>query len=152
MHSWHCGLAARIVPSCFGDEKLELGMPATLPLVSRSTSTEVVLALRREFSPRASMNVNFNLSRRCPMASNFSKPKPIGSTRLWQPAHDWLVVCDESRSRLVIGLASVTGGRLVFTPGGGSGTCWQRNCSRTNRPRAVGDESSGLAVDARNRP
>ncbi len=56
------------------------------------------------------------------------------------------------RSRLVCGLASVTGGRLVFTPAGGSGTCWQRNCSRTNRPRAVGEESSGFAVSARNRP
>ena len=47
-------------------------------------------------------------------------------------------------------LACVTGGRFVFTPGGGSATCWQRNCSRTKRPRAVGDVSSGFAVSVRN--
>ena len=63
-----------------------------------------------------------------------------------------LVACSDMRSRLVCGFASVTGGRFVFTPGGGSGTCWHRNCSRTNRPRAVGEESSGFAVSARNKP
>src|SRR5205814_3861003 len=61
------------------------------------------------------------------------------------------VVWLASRSLLVTGRFSVTGGRLVSTPGGGGGTCWHRNCSRTKRPRPVGAVSSGLLVRVRKR-
>ena len=38
----------------------------------------------------------------------------------------------------------------MSTSGGGGGTCWHRNCSRTKSPRPVGAVSSGLLVKVRN--
>src|SRR5438270_9852965 len=150
-HSWHCGLFPSTAPNSAGDENCESGIPVTYPFPSMSRS--MVFGgdrLPPPPSPRPLKNCSVNFSRLAPTASNFSSPNPIGSISLWQVAQLGLVACSDIRSRLVCGLASVTGGRFVFTPAGGSGTCWHRNCSRTNRPRAVGDESSGLAVDARN--
>ena len=61
-------------------------MPATCPWYPDRARTVVIFA--SPISPRRlSPNVNFSLSRRWPMASNFSNPKPIGSISLWQPAH-----------------------------------------------------------------
>src|SRR5207249_5002955 len=84
------------------------------------------------------------------MASYFSRPKPMGSMNWWQPAQGCCLACADIRSRLVCGLSSFTGGKLLLTPGGGSGTFWHRNCSRTKTPRDVGDVSFGLLVRARN--
>ena len=52
-----------------GDVKPELGIPATRPVVSRSTSTVVDLAFGFRRSP-PSVNVSLSLSRRWPMASS----------------------------------------------------------------------------------
>src|ERR1700724_1911988 len=84
------------------------------------------------------------------MLSYFSNPNPIGSIKVWQEAQLRFVRCICSRTLLVSGL-SLTAGKLVSTPGGGGGTFWQRKCSRTNRPRAVGDVSVWLAVSV-NKP
>ena len=67
-------------------------MPATKPVVSRSSSTIFGGVSRCRRSPK---NRSCSLSRRAPMASNFSRPKPIGSIRLWQPAQLLLSVCSD---------------------------------------------------------
>src|SRR5882672_9543760 len=139
-HSWHCALLANTAPNSAGDENPESGIPVTYPFPSMSRAT--VFGGDCFPSPFSALkNCSVNFSRLAPTASNFSSPNPIGSMSLWQVEQLGLVACSDIRSRLVCGLASVTGGRFVFTPAGGSGTCWQRNCSRTKRPRAVGDES-----------
>ena len=48
------------------------------------------------------------------------------------------------------GRSTVGSGTSVFTPGGGFGTCWQSSCSRMKMPRAVGEVSTGPAVEVRN--
>src|SRR5688500_14936144 len=117
MHSWHCSLAAITAPSLLGEEKLELAMPATCPVVSMSRSSDLGGARRLPPpEPREGKNNSRNFSRRAPTASNFSKPNPIGSIKLWQVKQLGLVTCSERRSRLVCGLASVIGGRFVLTP------------------------------------
>src|SRR5216684_4329552 len=88
-------------------------------------------------------------SRYRPMLSYFSNPNPIGSIKVWQEAQLLFARCIRNRSLLVSGL-SLTAGKLVSTPGGGGGTFWQRKCSRTNSPRAVGDVSDWLAVSVNN--
>src|SRR3984893_9521999 len=83
------------------------------------------------------------------MLSYFSNPKPMGSIKVWQEAQLRFEGCIRSRSLVVRGL-SLTAGKLVSSPGGGGGTFWQRKCSRTNSPRAVGDVSVWLAVSVNN--
>ena len=93
MHSWHCALFASTAPSSAGEENCESGMPATFPAVFRSRFTVLVGKALLAFpgvpgfaSPGAAAygTVSASLSRRAPTASNFSRPKPIGSIRLWQ--------------------------------------------------------------------
>src|SRR5262249_18708403 len=129
MHSWHCGVAARIAPNSRGELKVESGIPTIDPLVSMGSITDLGCWRRPPPPWLAFANVSLNSSRRMPMASYFSSPQPIGSIRLWHDAHVGLVTCSDIRSRLVCGCASEEGGRFVFTPAGGGGTLWQRKCS-----------------------
>src|ERR1700674_5794801 len=71
------------------------------------------------------------------------------STSEWQLAQVGFERCACRRSRVVRGFSSVTGGSDVLTPAGGGGTIWHRKCSRTKRPRSVGEVSAGLLVTAR---
>src|SRR5690349_12532535 len=122
MHSWHWELFASTAPSCCGDENSEFGMPATYAFVF-SGSVMMRFGMGRfpsssPFSYDLLRNSRTICSLRAPTASNFSSPNPTASISLWQVAHEGLVVCSDIRSRLVWGLASVTGGRFVLTPGG----------------------------------
>src|SRR3954451_12319604 len=83
------------------------------------------------------------------MESNLSKPNPIESIKLWHLAQLGLAWCCPSRERTPRGMAFDGGGRFILVPGGGFGTFWQRNCSRINSPRAVGEVSTGLLVSVK---
>src|SRR5204863_3815051 len=91
-----------------------------------------------------------SLVRIAPAASKPESPHPMGSIRLWQAAHEAIVVwfakvcCSDSP-----GLAA---GGFAATPGGGDGTSVQRSCSRTISPRRVFDGLSLCEPAARIAP
>src|SRR5688572_10655800 len=114
MHSWHTGDAARMRPNSLGVEKFDSLIPATKPDASIGNSTRFGSCLRSKLGI-----VTRIFSRYAPTASNFSRPNPIGSIRLWHDAQLGLDRCTLSSSRLVIGLSGDCTGRFVLTPGGG---------------------------------
>ena len=93
-----------------------------------------------------SIGAPFSDVRKPPSESKFSRANPIGSTILWQPVHIASVACALRRSREVLYSGLVVSWTTVkFTLPGGSGTFWQRICSRSARPRIVGEVRPGWA-------
>ena len=123
MHFWQTGLLARISPSSRGEANAESGNPTTEPPASIGSSTS------RTFMPSlrcraVGLSSTVSVWRCFPVVSNFSNPKPIGSTSRWQLAQEGSLVCSSTRtSRVVIGRAPAGGGgNDALTPGGGGGT------------------------------
>src|SRR5262245_23096066 len=78
--------------------------------------------------------------RHCPMASKFSRLKPIGSMRAWQLAHVGFERCCSSISRTDFALAPVPADSSkagTFAGGGGGGA--PRIFSSSHLPRIVGE-------------
>jgi hypothetical protein len=87
------------------------------------------------------------------MTSKFSSANPSGSITAWQLAHDGLLRCALSRSRIVGGAApGFGGGRLVSTPAGGGVVCSPKTLFSRNLPRNTGDVRSGYDVVDRSAP
>ena len=83
-------------------------------------------------SPVASTGLPRSVVRHMPMASKFSKPKPMGSISWWQAPHTGLAMRATDHSRAVV--VAVKGGFSSWAFGGGSGTGWHSSCSRTKMP------------------
>ena len=67
----------------------------------------------------------------------------------WQPAHTGLLRCAVRRSRMVLRVGSGFSTLEKSTFGGGRGTIWHRNSSRSALPRRVGELRPGCAFAAR---
>src|SRR6187399_1481667 len=81
--------------------------------------------------------------RRRPPMSYCSRPKPMGSRLLWQPAQLEVVRCAAYRSYLQAEVVEV-GGWSTFTLAGGGSTLLQRSRVWTKMPRCVGLVSENL--------
>ena len=95
MHSWHTGLSARIAPSSRAPEKVEFGSPAISPcaLMSSGTGGGPPRPPPPPSPPRRAGTGIISFSRHLPMASKFSRPKPMGSIRRWHDAQVGFSTC-----------------------------------------------------------
>jgi len=122
MHSWHCALFAMTTPSCEGAENCESAMPATYPVGRSRDPSSLVECAAPAFPPRAAKNCSVNLSRLAPRRRTL-EAKADRVDQLVARGAAWIGSVLRHPVAMVCGFASVTGGRLVFTPAGGSGTC-----------------------------
>src|SRR5581483_5295758 len=90
-------------------------------------------------TPEESIPAPASVVRHWPRASKFSRLKPSGSIRAWQPPHTGSLRCISNISHTESGCDWLLLDSRAGTFGGGGGTGAERIFSRSHLPRIVGE-------------